>query len=74
MTANPGRDRAPSGLGGCRIVGAAVLLLVAVALLAILVARSWTDRFLSVYSPDYITFAGVSLLQGLLCRWWWERG
>jgi uncharacterized SAM-binding protein YcdF (DUF218 family) len=29
--ANPGRDRAPSGLGGCRIVGAAVLLLVAVA-------------------------------------------
>ena len=29
--ANPGRDRAPSGLGGCRIVGAGVLLLVAVA-------------------------------------------
>ena len=29
--ANPGRDRAPSGLGACRIVGAAVLLLVAVA-------------------------------------------
>jgi hypothetical protein len=27
-----------------------------------------------VYSPDYITFAGVSLLQGLLCRWWRERG
>ena len=29
--ANPGRDRAPSGLGGCRIVGAAALLLLAVA-------------------------------------------
>jgi uncharacterized SAM-binding protein YcdF (DUF218 family) len=29
--ANPGRDRAPSGLRGCRIVGAAALLLVAVA-------------------------------------------
>lgn len=29
--ANPARDRAPSGLRGCRIVGAAALLLVAVA-------------------------------------------
>jgi uncharacterized SAM-binding protein YcdF (DUF218 family) len=31
MAANPARDRAPWGLRGCRIVGAAALLLVAVA-------------------------------------------
>ena len=58
-------------------IGLCVLFLaanLALALLAILVARAWTDRFLSVYTPDYITFAGVSLLQGLVCRWWRERG
>jgi hypothetical protein len=58
-------------------IGLCVLFLaanLAVALLAILVARPWIDRFLSVYALDYVTFAGVSLLQGLLCRWWRERG
>lgn len=57
-------------------IGLCVLFLaanLALALLAILAARAWTDRFLSVYTPDYITFAGVSLLQGLFCRWWRER-
>jgi hypothetical protein len=58
-------------------IGLCVLFLaanLALALLTILVARPWTDRFVSVYGLDSITIAGVSLLQGLLCRWWRERG
>jgi hypothetical protein len=57
-------------------IGLCVLFLVAnlaLALLAILVVRPWT-RFMSVYGLDYVGLVGVSLLQGILCRWWRERG
>ena len=80
-----GTRRAGLSAAGLRVATAALLETIglcvlflaanlALALLGILVARAWTNWFLSVYSPDYVTFAGVSLLQGVLCRWWRERG
>jgi hypothetical protein len=58
-------------------IGLCVLFLatnLGLSLLAILVTRAWTAWFVTVYSLDYITLVGVSLLQGVFCRWWRERG
>lgn len=46
----------------------------ALAVLPILAARAWTDRFVSVYEMDEVMLAAVSLLQGLAFRWWRDRG
>ena len=47
---------------------------VALTVLPLLAARAWTGRFVSVYGLDDITIATVSLLQGLVFRWWRGRG
>jgi hypothetical protein len=80
-----GARRAGLSAGGLRAatiatletVGLCVLFLAAnvgLSLCAILVGRAWTGWFVPVYALDYMTLAGVSLLQGLLSRWWRERG
>ena len=46
----------------------------ALVVLPLLVARAATNRFVSLYGPDNVTLAAVSLLQGLVFRWWRDRG
>ena len=72
----------PRGLRGAtaaalETIGLGVLFLAANLVLvlgAVLVARALADRFVSVYGIDGGTIAAVSLLQGLVYRWWRERG
>ena len=45
----------------------------ALTVLPLLVARTWTAKFVSVYGLDHVTIAAVSVLQGLVFRWWWGR-
>jgi hypothetical protein len=47
---------------------------VALVVLSLLAARAWSGRFVSVYGLDHVTIASVSLLQGLVVRWWRDRG
>jgi hypothetical protein len=73
---------ARAGLGGAvratlEAVGLGVLFLAAnltLAALAIAAARALTGRFVPVYAIDDLAFVAVSLLQGVLFRWWWRRG
>ncbi len=46
----------------------------ALVVLPLLVARAATNRFVSLYGLDNVTLAAVSLLQGLVFRWWRDRG
>ena len=46
----------------------------ALVVLPLLAARAWSGPFVSVYGTDYVTIAAVSLLQGLVFRWWREQG
>jgi hypothetical protein len=58
-------------------IGLGVLFLavnLALTLLPLLSARAWTGRFISVYGIDEVTITAVSLLQGLVFRWWRDRG
>ncbi|HEY7139886.1 MAG TPA: hypothetical protein VIE44_07305 [Methylomirabilota bacterium] len=58
-------------------VGLGVLFLagnLALSMLPVLAARAWTGWFVSIYGVDYVTITAVSLLQGLLFRWWRGRG
>jgi len=58
-------------------VGLGVLFLaanLALATLAVGLARVVTGGFVSVYMIDELTVVAVSLLQGALFRWWWDRG
>ena len=45
----------------------------ALTLLPLLVSRALGARFVSIYATDYFTLATVSLLQGLVFRWWRDR-
>jgi len=45
-----------------------------VAVLPVLVSRAEPGRFVSFYGLDHVTIAAVSLLQGLVFRWWRDRG
>jgi hypothetical protein len=42
-------------------------------MLAIPLARVATSGFVPVYVVDDVTLSTVSLVQGLLFRWWWSR-
>ena len=58
-------------------IGLGVLFLLAnlaLTMLPILVSRALGTRFVSIYSVEYDTLATVSLLQGLVFRWWRDRG
>jgi hypothetical protein len=58
-------------------IGLGVMFLavnLALAVLPLLTVRALTDTFVSFYDVDRITIATVSLLQGFLARWWWDRG
>ena len=46
----------------------------ALAVVPILAARAWGGWFVSVYAVDDIMIGAVSLLQGLVFRWWRDRG
>jgi hypothetical protein len=46
----------------------------ALTLLPILGGRVLTGTFVSVYQFDQVTIAAVSLLQGIVVRWWRDRG
>jgi hypothetical protein len=57
-------------------VGLGVLFLAAnltLAALTVVLARAITGRFVAVYAIDDLAFTAVSLLQGILCRWWLAR-
>lgn len=57
-------------------VGLAAVFLVAnlaLAALALAVARGAAGRFVSVYALDDLTLVVTSLFQGFLFRWWWGR-
>ena len=59
-----------------KAIGLGVVFLavnLALTVLPILAARAWTGRFVSVYGIDEVTIAAVSLLQGLVFRWWRDR-
>jgi hypothetical protein len=47
---------------------------VALVVLPLLAARAWSGSFVSVYVLDHVTIAAASLLQGLVFRWWRDRG
>ncbi len=54
-------------------IGLGVLFLaanLALALLPILAGRAWGGGFVSLYQIDDVMIAAVSLLQGLVFRWW----
>jgi hypothetical protein len=58
-------------------IGLGVLFLgvnAALIVVPILLLRTWSGRFLSVYEVDAGTLAAVSLGQALVYRWWRERG
>jgi hypothetical protein len=58
-------------------IGLAVVFLggnLGVLMLAIPLARFATGGFVPVYVVDDVTLSTVSLVQGLLFRWWWSRG
>ena len=58
-------------------IGLGVLFLLAnlaLTMLPILASRALGARFVSIYSGEYVTLAIVSLLQGLVLRWWRDRG
>ena len=58
-------------------LGLGVLFLlanVALTLIPLLASRALGARFVSIYGVDYGTLAAVSLLQGLVFRWWRDRG
>ena len=58
-------------------VGLGVLFLVAnlaLAALAVALARAVTGGFVPVYAIDDLALVAVSLLQGFFFRWWRDRG
>jgi hypothetical protein len=67
------RDAAAAAL---EAIGLGVLFLaanLALAVLPVLAARAWGGEFVSLYQIDDVTIAAVSLLQGLVFRWWRGR-
>jgi hypothetical protein len=57
-------------------VGLGVLFLaanLALAALAVALSRAATGRFVSVYAIDDLALTAVSLLQGIVFRWWLGR-
>ena len=42
----------------------------ALILIPLLASRALGARFVSIYAVDYFTIATVSLLQGVVLRWW----
>jgi hypothetical protein len=46
----------------------------ALAVLAVAAARVVTGGFVSLYAIDDLTIGAASLLQGLVWRWWRDRG
>ena len=57
------------GLGVLFFLGNLALVLIPLA-----ASRALGIRFVSIYSIDYFTLATVSFLQGLVLRWWRDRG
>jgi hypothetical protein len=58
-------------------VGLGVLFLaanLALAALAVVLARALTGRFVSIYVIDDLALVAVSFLQAVCFRWWWDRG
>jgi hypothetical protein len=58
-------------------VGLGVLFLagnLALAVLAVVLARALTGRFVSIYAIDDLALVAVSFLQAVCFRWWWDRG
>lgn len=71
----PSRLRA-AGAACLECIGLGVLCLLANLALGaavILAVRAATGRFVSLYVLKDALFAVLSLLQGLVLRWWWER-
>jgi hypothetical protein len=58
-------------------IGLGVLFLavnLALVVLPFLAVRAMTSTFVSFHDVDQVTIATVSLLQGFVGRWWWDRG
>lgn len=76
------RGLSRAGLGAAaratlETVGLSVLFLaanLALAALAVVLARAVTGRFVSIYAIDDLALVAVSFLQGVCFRWWWDRG
>jgi hypothetical protein len=58
-------------------IGLGILFLLGnltVILIPLLGGRALGGGFVSIYWADYVSIAMVSLLQGVVLRWWWDRG